>query len=280
MQSLLPNRNFEHSPPSLFPPLDAIAWGFDFYGLWKTLEIAGVQQKMRWIPPGEFMMGSPTDELEREEDEVLHEVQLTKGFWFADTTCTQELWVAVTGENPSFFKGEKHPVERVSWKDVKSFLDRCIRYNDRFQLCLPTEAQWEYACRAGTTTPFSIGNIISTDQFNYDGNYPYSDGEKGLFRKETTEVKAEGFNPNYWGLFQMHGSVYEWCEDWYGEYEAGGSAIDPSEVIEGDDRVLRGGCWFNGARRCRSACRFRLAPSRRVNDIGFRFAQVDQPTAA
>ena len=125
MLHLLPNRNFEQTPPSVFPPLDAVAWGFDFFGLWKTLEIADVQQTMRWIPLGEFLMGSPTDEPERGDNETFHSVRLTAGFWLADTPCTQALWQAVTGKNPSNFKGEQLPVEQVSWEDADEFLTKC-----------------------------------------------------------------------------------------------------------------------------------------------------------
>ena len=277
MHPLLPNRNYEQSPPSVFPPLDAVAWGFDFHGLWKTLEIAGIQQRMRWIPSGEFMMGSPDDEPERDEDEVLHKVQLTKGFWLADTACTQELWLAVTGENPSVFKGEQRPVEQVTWDEVKIFLDQCNKLNDRFKVCLPTEAQWEYACRAGTKTPFNVGDNITTDQVNYDGSFPYGGGEKSSFREKTIQVKTEGFNLNHWGLFQMHGNVYEWCADWYGGYEVEEPTIDPDGLLEGVIRVLRGGSWFNYAGGCRSAYRDGYEPFRRYDYVGFRFAQVDQP---
>ena len=278
MDDLLPNRNYEQSPPSVFPPLDAVAWGFDFYGLWKTLEIAGVQQKMRWIPPGDFMMGSPDNEAGRSDGEVLHKVQLTQGFWLADTVCTQELWLAVTGDNPANFNGEQRPVEQVSWDNVKTFLDQSNELNTPFKLHLPTEAQWEYACRAGTSTPFNLGENISPQQVNYDGNFPYKGGEKGASCKETIEVKAAGFEPNRWGLFQMHGNVYEWCTDWFGTYEVHEPTIGPVGPAEGEVRVLRGGSWFSSARVCRSACRRGNVPSDRFNNIGFRFAQVDQPS--
>lgn len=277
MHHLLPNRNFESLPPSVFPPLDSVAWGFDFYGLWKTLEINGVQQTMRWIPPGEFMMGSPEGEPERGSDEVMHRVKLTSGFWLADTTCTQELWKAAGGKNLSEFKGDQRPADGVSWKDVQLFIKRVAAIDGGFNIVLPTEAQWEYACRAGTDTPFNMGNNIDPTIVNYDGNFPYQDGKQGDYRRETVDVKFEGFPPNRWGLWQMHGNVLEWCEDWYDRYEMVDVSIDPNGPVEGEGRVLRGGCWIDVAGFCRSAYRCRDSPSRRGSSIGFRFAQIDPP---
>ena len=213
MLHLLPNRNFEQTPPSVFPPLDAVAWGFDFFGLWKTLEIADVQQTMRWIPLGEFLMGSPTDEPERGDNETFHSVRLTAGFWLADTPCTQALWQAVTGKNPSNFKGEQLPVEQVSWEDADEFLTKCNNMIPGLRLSLPTEAQWEYACRSGTTTPFNIGENIAPKQVNYDGNNPYDGGDKGIYRGETVPVKFEDFSSNAWGLYQMHGNCLLYTSD-------------------------------------------------------------------
>ena len=165
MHHLIPNRNYEQHPPAVFPPLDAVAWGFDFYGLWKTLEVAGVHQTMRWIPPGDFKMGSPKDELGRDDDELLHSVKLTMGFWLADTACTQQLWQSVTGNNPSDFKGEFRPVENISWNEATEFLQSVS--SEQSTLVLPTEAQWEYACRANTDTPFNCGKNIDPTMVNY-----------------------------------------------------------------------------------------------------------------
>ena len=278
MYHLLPNRNFEQSPPSVFPPLDAVAWGFDFYGLWKTLEIAGVQQTMRWIPRGEFMMGSPEDEPERYSDEDLHQVKLTQGYWLADTACTQALWQAVTQHNPSHFKGDQQPVEEVSWEDVEEFKKIVVdKTNGAIRLILPTEAQWEYACRAGTDTSFNTGKSLTPSVANYDGSEPYAGEEKGLYRQKTIDVKYDEFSPNRWGLWQMHGNVLEWCQDWFGAYEDKDIAEDPTGPADGEGRVLRGGGWVYVARGCRSAVRLAVRPSLCSYNVGFRFAQVDQP---
>jgi hypothetical protein len=186
----------------------------DQYGLFAELEYQGVTQCMRWIWPGEFARGSPEDEPERLEDELRHQVLLTRGFWLADTACTQALWKAVMGENPSLLVDAELPVEQVSWEQVQEFFARMKETIPGSEARLPTEAEWEYACRAGTQTPFSFGESITTEQVNYHGDYPYPGGEKGEIRSRTVEVKA--LPANAWGLYQMHGNVWEWCQDWYG----------------------------------------------------------------
>ena len=240
------------------------------FGLYEVIMIRGVKQIFRWIPPGRFQMGSPEGEPEREDSELLHEVEITQGFWLADTACTQALWLAVMGENPSHFKGEERPVERVSWENCHSFIERISREWPGLDLALPTEAQWEYACRADTDTPFWYGKDISTDQVNYHGDFPYAGGEKGLYRKKNMPVKR--FLPNDWGLYQMHDNVLEWCADWYGAYE-NGPVVDPKGPDEGEFRVLRGGSWDFSARNCRSAYRSWGGPSSRIGNIGFRLSR-------
>ncbi|HBZ29550.1 MAG TPA: formylglycine-generating enzyme family protein, partial [Nitrosomonas nitrosa] len=144
--------------PEEFPESWASDWGEDEFGLWMAFTYKGVRQAFRWCEPGTFLMGSPAYEPEKELsvlDETQHEVTLTKGFWIADTTVTQALWQVVMGENPSYFQGEEHPVEQVSWEDASNFIGRMNGLKPELKLCLPTEAQWEYACRVGTTTPFS-----------------------------------------------------------------------------------------------------------------------------
>jgi sulfatase modifying factor 1 len=231
----------------------------------------------RWINPGRFMMGSPSDEVDREEDEILHEVTLTRGFWLADTACTQGLWRAVTGQNPSQSNlGDDYPVESVSWEDVNAFIVHINREVPDLALRLPSEAEWEYACRAGIQAPFSFGETITTDQVNYNGNYPYAGGKKGENREETVEVSA--LPANSWGLYQMHGNVWEWCYDWYGEYPTG-PVIDPKGPEEGGRRVLRGGGWFSFGGDARSAQRFINAPGIRVSLFGFRLARGPEEQA-
>ena len=223
--------------------------------------------KFAWIPPGSFMMGSPKEEKEREENEILHKVTLTKGFYMGIYTVTQEEWQAVMGNNPSKFQGEKNlPVEMVSWDDCQGFIKK-LREKDKKQYRLPTEAEWEYACRAGTTTPFHFGETISTDQANFDGGTVYGNGKGGVFRRKTTQVGS--FTDNAFGLYDMHGNVWQWCQDWYGDYPQK-EVVDPQGTEKGKFRVLRGCSWYHFPQYCRSACRFRNGPGYRHYGIGFR----------
>ncbi|MDU9048739.1 MAG: formylglycine-generating enzyme family protein [Candidatus Electrothrix sp. Rat3] len=256
--------------PESFPDRWASEWGEDEHGLWMAFHFQKLRHVLRWIEPGTFMMGSPEDEPERYDDEILHQVTLTEGFWLGATTVPQALWQAVMQENPSHFKGDQRPVEQISWEDTQEFMERLNKEIPGLELILPTEAQWEYACRAGTTTPFSFGENVTTDQVNYDGNYPYAGGEKGEYREETVDVKALPCND--WGLYQMHGNVREWCQDWFGDYPAG-SVVDPVGPSDGRYRVCRGGSWINDARDCRSALRSGFEPGSRHDWIGFRLAR-------
>ncbi|MCP4109251.1 MAG: formylglycine-generating enzyme family protein [Desulfobacteraceae bacterium] len=221
-----------------------------------------------YIPPGSFEMGSPEDELERYDDEMLHRVTLTRGFYMQTTQVTQGQWKAIMGDNPSRFKegGDTCPVEQVSWDDVQEFI-RKLNLKEGKTYRLPTEAEWEYSCRAGTETPFYTGKCLSTDQANYDGDYPYADCPKGIYRKKTMPVAS--FDPNPWGLYDMHGNVWEWCQDWYGDYPAD-AVTDPGGPSDGSYRVLRGGSWIGIAGRCRSGCRSRNSPGERDDSDGFR----------
>lgn len=242
--------------------------GSDTYGLYADLSLKDVVQRFRWIQPGRFMMGSPESEPERFNDELLHEVVLTHGYWMADTACTQALWEAVMEKNPSYFRGKQRPVEGLSWNDVIDFINKINEMKEGLDLRLPTEAEWEYACRAGTKTPFWFGENITTDQVNYDGNNPYAGGKMGLYRGETVDVKS--LPCNGWGLYEMHGNLWEWCADWYGEYSADpvAGSMGPEQ---GGVRVLRGGGWFSDGRFVRSARRHRDNPTYDCNNlIGFR----------
>ena len=237
----------------------------------RTVALAeGVDMTFAWIAPGTFLMGSPPDEPERRENEKQHSVALTHGFYLGIHSVTQVQWQVVMGNNPSEFKGENLPVEQVSWDDCQAFCTN-LSQKDGKRYGLPSEAEWEYACRAGTTTPFHFGEAISTDQTNYNGNYPYGKGEKGVYRERTTSVGD--FPPNAWGLFDMHGNVWEWCRDEYKPYEdlTTKNTLE-TENIDDSARVLRGGSWFDFAWYCRAAYRSRLAPSDRYIDVGFRVA--------
>jgi|HubBroStandDraft_1064217.scaffolds.fasta_scaffold00296_32 formylglycine-generating enzyme required for sulfatase activity len=270
------------APPGEFwkrtaPPGFASDWGSDADGPWLEFAVpaadgTAVTQRLRWIPPGTFRMGSPKRERERELDEgPRHRVTLTRGFWLADTACTQALWQAVTGKNPSRFSGDADlPVESVSWNDVQGFLRGLESLVPGCRADLPTEAEWEYACRAGTTTPFSFGATITPEQVNYDGNFPYAGGAEGLYRRETVPVRS--LPPNPWGLYEVHGNVWEWCADgrrvYDGEAQEDPRGLGPDEQT---DRAVRGGCWFGLARWARSAYRFVNHPGVARDDLGFRF---------
>ncbi len=256
--------------PENFPALWAVAWGEDAYGYWQVFEIKGVRQVMRWIPEGEFLMGSPEDEAQKRGDEMQHEVTIHSGFWLADTACTQALWQVVMGTNPSDFKeSDQNPVDSISWEDCQVFIQKANTLLQMDWLSLPTEEQWEYACRAGTTTPFSTGETINTDQANFNGNYPYRDDEKkGLYRDKTVPVLT--FAPNPWGLFQMHGNLWEWCEDIY-EQDYSGKSVAAGEKSS-SKRVLRGGGWVDRMRRLRSAFRGGSLPDSSNHSVGLRLA--------
>ncbi len=244
-------------------------------------------ERMVLIPAGTFLMGSPESEAERDSDETQHEVTISKDFWMNQYEVTQGEWEAVMGSNPSGFKGTNLPVEQVSWYEV---IEYCNKRSEQEGLTpaykingnnvtwnrnangyrLPTEAEWEYACRAGTTTPFSTGNNLTTSQANYNGNYPYNGNAKGTYREKTTAAGSFAANP--WGLYDMHGNVWEWCWDWYGSYESG-SQTDPVGAASGSYRVERGGSWGSSAAYVRSAYRSINSPDGRFNDLGFRVAR-------
>jgi formylglycine-generating enzyme required for sulfatase activity len=262
--------------PAAFPPPFADAWGDDPYGLWAEFALSGaagdVIQRLRWIEPGSFLMGSPKDEPERDEDEgPRHVVTLTRGLWLADTACTQALWQAVTGSNPSRFSGDgQRPVEQVSWEEVQGFLRKLEALLPGCVADLPTEAEWEYACRAGTDTPFSFGAQITPEQVNYPGGYPYAGGERGLNRGQTVAVKS--LPPNGWGLYEMHGNVWEWCADGMRSYDGQPQQdpVGPGVEDESAHRAVRGGSWIFVATWARSACRFAHPPGIRDDFLGFR----------
>ncbi len=238
-----------------------------------------------WVPEGSFTMGSPLDEPGREPDETVHQVTLTKGFWISPYKVTEELWDQVMGSGNS---NSQKPKVNVTWYDAVEF---CNAYSLEHGLTpayvgsdttwtwdqtangyrLPTEAEWEYACRAGSTTPFANGDITElycAEDPNLDAMGWYCYNSNG----QTQPVGQK--QPNAWGLYDMHGNVYEWCWDWYGAYV--GDAVDPTGPATGDARVLRGGAWDGGARYCRSANRLYYPPSTMNTISGFRLVRSGQ----
>ena len=272
----------QESTVSLSPPIsgrgvggrEAPIWshdnGQDQYGRYADLAVKNVTQRFRWIEPGTFWMGSPESEPERDGDETWHQVTLTKGFWLGDTACTQSLWKTVLGSNPAYFKDNaKNPVEQVSWDDTQEFIQTFNSMVSGLNAQLPTEAQWEYACRAGTNTPFSFGDNITPRQVNYNGKYPYASGKIGLSRQKTVPVKS--FPANAWGLYEMHGNVWEWCQDWYEDYPEE-SVTNPEGSQANSERVVRGGSWLHRSARVRSAIRNMHYPVSLANHRGFRLS--------
>ena len=216
----------------------------------------GVTMEMIWCEPGSFMMGSPLTEVGRFEDELIHPVTLTKGFWLGKYEVTQAQWESVMGENRSRFKGPDRPVDSVSWEDCQRFI-RKVNAALGVAARLPTEAEWEYACRAGSGAAIS-GNGHLDDMAWYDRN-------SGSQTHDVGKNQA-----NAWGFYDMHGNVLEWCSDWFAKTE--GLSIDPQGPPSGSFRVLRGGCWFFYERDCRSAYRLKREPSIRNCIYGFRLA--------
>lgn len=243
--------------PDPFPPKSATAWGDDDFGLWFDFKFGEVSQRMRWIEPGTFWMGSLVNESNRNWDEgPRHLVTLTKGYWLADTACTQALWCAVVKENPSHNKADPElPVEFVSWDDVvEKFLPTLQKMFDDLVPMLPTEAQWEYACRAGRGGSYWFGDFITRDQVNFQG---------------TGTVTVKSRPANNWGLYQMHGNVWEWCSG-SPRYYSAESSLDPPDGNSDAKRALRGGTWMRTARWARSACRLESSRENRFLVYGFR----------
>ena len=245
------------------------------------------------IPAGSFVMGSPTNEPARVLDEAQHTVTLTKGFFMGRFVVTQGEYLAVMGSNPSYFTTKdwngnpippdlSRPVETVSWQDATNY---CAQLTARERSAgrlpagyiyrLPTESEWEYACRAGTTTAFHYGAALRSGMANFDGHYEYPPcgtstyycyNSSGVYLARTTSVGS--YAPNAWGLYDLHANVWEWCQDWYDTYP-GGAVSDPQGAPTGSHRVVRGGDWYRDASYCRSAFRNGY-PARRYHSIGFR----------
>ena len=263
-----------------------------------------------FIPGALFTMGSPQGEVDRSENETQHQVRVSDFYIskYAVTVAEFRKFVEACGYRTDAEKGdgsyvwdgnewkkgaginwrygvsgsertqaeESHPVVHVSWIDAVAYCKwRSAKTGEPFRL--PTEAEWEYACRAGTTTAFNTGDNLTTGQANYEGNYPYNNNQKGVYRENT--VPVDSFAPNAWGLYNMHGNVWEWCGDWfsqkyYDECKASGIATNPSGPATGSARVLRGGDWCSDAGYCRSAFRYSVAPGLRSSFVGFRLVFV------
>ena len=248
-----------------------------------------IGMKLAPIPAGKFQMGSPATEAEREPGEAAHEVVISRPFYLGVYEVTQGQYEKVMGKNPSFFTRRNggsadHPVEQVRWGEAVQFCQRlsglAAEQSAGRTYRLPTEAEWEYACRAGTTTPFHFGSSLASTQANFNGKYPYGGTATGPFHGRTAKVGS--YAPNAWGLYDMHGNVGEWCSDWYDPaYYKNGPAQDPKGPAKGVlptgfgadcFLVVRGGCWLDEARGCRSAYRFRLMPSDPYRWVGCRVA--------
>lgn len=250
--------------------------------------VNSVGMRLVLIPAGEFLMGSPKEEVTRRFEEHTHRVRITKPFWLGRYEVTQAEYSQVMGTNPSGFSAEggwkekvagldsrRFPVESVSWKDAVEFCRKLSALPAESSAGrvyrLPTEAEWEYASRAGTTTPFHFGDQLNGLQANCDGNDRYGTDTKGPFLRRPAPVGSYPANP--FGLFDMHGNVLEWCHDWYDEdYYRNSPADDPPGPEQGTNRVRRGGSWYDPAGLCRAATRFRVVPSYVSDDLGFRVA--------
>ena len=232
--------------------------------------------EMVLIESGAFQMGSPSDEVGHESWEALHEVRLSRSFYIGRYEVTQGQWWRVLGENPSRFRdcGDDCPVEQVDWFDAQRFIGRLNELTGE-SFRLPTEAEWEYACRAGTDTPFATGENLTTDQANYDGRYPYPGFAEGVYRERPMPVGS--FEANAWGLHDFHGNVWEWCQDWMCDYPEG-PVIDPLGECESELRVIRGGSWYFNADSARCGVRYTHAPGDLGPSLGLRLVREIRPS--
>ncbi len=224
------------------------------------------------IPSGSFKMGSPTSEKDRSDGEIQHQVTISKDFYMGKYEVTQTQWQAIMNSNPSNFKGDNLPVEQVLWEDAQEFIKK-LNAKGEGTYRLPTEAEWEYAARGGKDGEvFGIGDgkNFSSEQANFDGNYPYRNTAMGKYLQKTVNVGS--YQANDFGLYDMHGNVWEWCQDWYGDYPSG-AVTNPTGAISGSFRVNRGGSWNNPAVHLRSAIRSINTPSNRYDFLGFRVAR-------
>lgn len=275
------------------PPRWATAWGEDEYGVFAAFTVNEVEHRMRWIPPGRFVMGSPENEAGRLDNEgPQHEVVLTEGYWLGDAPVTQALWTTVMEENPSCFQDAERPVEQVSWHHCQDFVERLNRKAMQIGVRLPTEAEWERACRAGTQTATWAGDLKILGESSapildaiawYGGNsgveYDLEGGEDSGDWSEKQYVhtsagtrKVRKKQPNPFGLFDMLGNVWEWCSDWNGHYDSA-PAVNPTGSAAHAHRILRGASWNDFARNVRAARRISISTTKYDPIFGFRLAR-------
>ena len=267
---LLGPSTLQHPLADGIPPAWASAWGEDDYGPWVEIHVADARQSLRWIPPGTFVMGSPESENGRSPDEGPQQpVTISRGFWLFDTPCTQALWQAVMGQNPSHFKGAQRPVESVSWEDCQRFIDVLNSAHPDLRLALPTEAEWEYACRATHQTSTYIGDLTIDKKNHAKGleNIAWYRANSGSKTHPVGQLQ-----PNDFGLYDMLGNVWEWCSDHGYRRYTPDHVTDPVHLV-GDSsaiRVVRGGCWGNSAQHVRASYRVGYHPRTRGGILGFR----------
>lgn len=248
--------------------------------------VAGI--KLCWCPPGRFVMGSPKGEVERRPDETQVEVRLTRGFWMGKFEVTQAEWQRVMGRLPRaqpMGQGGDFPVVDINYPEIDAFCKKLTEsarvggLPEAWEFRLPTEAQWEYACRAGTTTATAFGDTLSSKQANFNGK-PYNGAEPGPALNRAARVGS--YPANAWGIHDMHGNIFEWCRDWYHAHLPGGDDPDLSGT-KGEpnrdgtySRARRGGAWCDDGWPCRSAARLRYEPERTSDHIGFRIVLVQR----
>lgn len=264
--------------PIVFPYKNEPNWGEDQYGLWQALDVIGIRHVFRWIPAGTFMMGSPDEEEGRYGNEDYHQVTLTKGFWLCETPVTQMQYQNVIGVNPSVHKQHLDaPVEKLFWRGIQLFIEQFNQHCNSLKVRLPWEAEWEYACRAGTTTPFYFEGKITLEKANYRGHWnDWMTFHKNAI-KATTPVKS--YAPNPWGLYDMIGNVWEVCADVSWDHLGKDAVIDPkiSDLPNSDTKkiryIVKGGCYGETGRGLRSAKRWSVSPrGTGSQSVGFRLA--------
>jgi sulfatase modifying factor 1 len=264
-------------------PVWATAIDRDKFGLFVVIQLANTWQKMRWIPPGRFVMGSPRKEPFRTHDEVQHLVTLTEGFWLAETACPRAVWEAVVGDAAGWYLDRwnpdlriNSPVRSLTWYDCQLFLEKAESRCPGLRLRLPTEAEWEYACRAGTTTAFSFGDDVTAEQVRYFRSHSspraVSDSQYSISHNCIFPLPVKSLPPNPWGLYEMHGNVWEWCADWFGPYPED-KVRDPKGPTFGTMRILRGGSHDDRREMARSARRGWYYPGQQLGNFAFRFAR-------